>query len=685
MKAFFAPSSIAVVGGSADAGKPGGRIVHNLKAHGFATLWVVNAKSDAVQGLPTFATVEALPAAPDLAVLCIPAPHVLDAARRLLARGTRALIVLSAGFSETDERGRALEAELVGMVERAGAALIGPNSLGVLTPEHFGVFGGPDFEPAAGSIDLVSASGSTAAFIMEAGLERGLRFASMVSVGNCAQLGVEEVLAWQDEHFAERPAKVKLLYLEAIEDPARLLAHGRSLSRKGCRLVALKSGVTEVGARAASSHTGAMASSDAAVSALFDKAGIVRIGSKTEMTDVAALLGNLRPPRNRKICIVTQAGGPGILLADELSRQGFEVPELPEPLQARLRAVMSPGSSARNPVDFLASGSPEQLRAILRILGEQQEIDLGAVPVVFGSPGLGDVWPAFQEILRGIRELPIPVYPVLPSVRTAAREAALFRDAGFYSFVDEVGLGKALGAIARTPEPAAEPDPLPLDRPAIEAVLAQADRDGLRQLGAVQVETILRAAGFQLPRQAIARTADQAADHARAIGLPAVLKVVGPIHKSELNGVRLGLRTEVEVREAFGALMEIAGAEGVLVQAQESGLELIVGASREGSFGHLILFGLGGIFTEALKDVTMGLAPLSRAEASRLVGGIRCAPVLDGLRGRPGVERRAVEDALLRLSGLVAAFPQIAEVDLNPLIGRGASLVAVDARMRLAP
>lgn len=684
MRSIFAPCSIAVVGGGSDLQKPGGRVVWNLKQHGFPVLWVVNAKGEEVQGLPTFSSVDELPGAPDLAILSIPASHVPVAVRGLLDLGTRALIVLSAGFSETDDKGRALEQEIVGMAREAGALLVGPNSLGVFSPAYFGVFGGPALEPVAGTIDFVSASGSTAAFIMEAGLERGLRFASMASVGNSASLGVEDFLAWQDETYEQAPVRAKLLYLESLREPARLLRHARSLHSKGCRVVALKAGVTEVGARAASSHTGAMATSDAAVSALFDKAGVVRVDSKSEMVDVAGILTWARPPRTDDIVIVTHAGGPGIMLADELSRQGFRVPELGPELQSKLLFGLFPGSSARNPIDFLAAGTADHLRHIFRVLAA--ETSIGAAAVVFGSPGLFDVWPVFQVILEAAREMPFPVYPVLPSVLTAAEEAARFRATGGFYFTDEVALARALGTIRRTPAPSFDAPALPeIDRDAVAKVLSDAQSQGIRQLEPTQVSAILSAAGFRLPFEAVVNDASAAAERACEAGYPVVLKVVGPVHKSDVKGVLIGLRTEEDVREGFTRLMAIPGAVGVLVQKQVQGLELILGVSREERFGHLVMFGLGGVFTETLRDVTLGLAPLSSEEALRMVSAIRAAPLLRGARGTAGVDLPALVRALTSLSALVHHFPGIKEMDINPLMGAGADLVAVDARIEIDP
>jgi acetyltransferase len=682
VKSIFEPASIAVLGGGNDLTKPGGRLVWCLRTKGFERVWVVNAHGGQVQDLPTYESVEALPEAPDLAVLSIPAKHVPSSVRALVDRGTRGFIVLSCGFSELDEAGRALERELADTIRGAGATLIGPNSLGVFTPRYVGTFGGPDLDPVPGTIDFISASGSTAAFIMEAGLDRGVHFASLVSVGNSATTGVEDVLAYQDGTFDNSPVKAKLLYLESIADPARLLHHARSLRRKGCHVVALKAGTSDVGARAASSHTGAMASKDAAVSALFDKAGVIRVSSKTEMVDVAGLLTRVGAPRGKRVAIVTHAGGPGILLADELSRHGFEVPVLSPSTRARLAQVLAPGSATGNPIDFLASGTAEHLRSILAILQEHGGDRIDAVCVIFGSPGLFNIWPVMEVILEAGRHMSIPVYPVLPSVRTAADEARKFRRAGGFYFTDEVELARALALVCRTPEPSQDEPEVEIDEAALRDLFKEAA--GQHMLDPGQVESLLRAIGMTPPPSRVVDRLDQVADAAAELGYPVVLKVVGPSHKTDVKGVVTDVRGEEEALRASARLLDIEGARGILLQKQVFGVELIVGASREDRFGHLVMVGLGGVMTEALSDVKMALAPLSEGEAEHMIRGIRTQAILDGFRGALAVDRKALARVLRAIATLVTRFPEVKEMDVNPLMVNGSAMWAVDGRVEVA-
>jgi acetyltransferase len=504
-------------------------------------------------------------------------------------------------------------------------------------------------------------------------------------------MGVEDVLAYQDEHFAVAPARAKLLYLESIKKPQLLLHHARSLRAKGCQIIALKAGASDIGARAATSHTGAMASRDDAVSALLQKAGIVRVHSRREMVNVAGLLSSFPLPKGREVVVVTQAGGPAILLADALSGYGFNLPLLSPRTQERLQAALAPGASTKNPVDFLASGTAQELRMILSILDEEERERMDGICVIFGSPGLFNIWPVYQVVIEAQQRLALPLYPIFPSVRTAAREAEQFRASGHFYFTDEVDLAQALGRWQKSQRPGASEafltpplvKSLGLQRQTIAYILESAQRHGLHQLPAEQVKQVLQAAGFILPEAAIVTHVDDALQKAHELGYPVALKIVGPLHKSDVQGVQLNLRCEQEVREGFSRLMAIPGALGIEVQQQVSGLELLLGASREGRFGHLLLFGLGGIHVETMADVAMALSPLTLPEIAGMLSGFKGAPLLNGQRGRQGIEHSALVDALLRLSQLVEDFPQIEEIEINPLIGAGPHLWAVDARLSL--
>lgn len=676
------PSSIVVVGGSGDVHKPGGKVLKNLLDGAFGgKLYVVNPRGGSALGVPCHEDIDGLPEV-ELAILAIAARHVPGAVKKLAAeKGTRAFIVLSAGFSESGPEGKALEEELVAIVDGAGGVLIGPNSIGVLTPWYHGVFTEPIPKLDPGGCDLISGSGATAVFLLEAGIPKGLTFSSVFSVGNSAQVGVEDVLAHLDETFdPAASSRVKLLYLERMDRPRMLLEHARSLVRKGCRIAAIKAGSSEAGSRAASSHTGALASPDVAVDALFRKAGIVRCHSREELVQVACVL---RHPEmtGKNIAVITHAGGPAVMATDALSRGGLCVPAIPAEEGAELLRRLFPGSSVHNPIDFLATGTAEQLGGILDHVERLPSID--AMVVIFGTPGLVEVWGAYEVIHRKKRSCRKPIFAVMPSALTARREMAWFLSQGEVCFPDEVLLAEALCKVADVRRPAAV---------TATATAAAMDDRGIREViegatgGYLEPGAVMKlagAAGIPMVRGRVVNSAVEALEAANEWGYPLVMKAVGPVHKTEVGGVSLDVRTGAEVTSEYGRLLGIEGATGVLVQPMLKGVELFLGAKWEPGFGHVILCGLGGIFVEALNDVASGLAPLVHEEALDMIRRLRGYPLLRGVRGQPGVDEDVLAELLVRLSRLVAAAPELREVDVNPLLGCGARLTAVDARIRV--
>ncbi len=675
------PGSIAVVGASKDRSKPGGKIVLNIKEHGFkGDLWAVNPKGMPINGIPVFTRIEDLPGSPDLGIISVPKPLVRESLEALAAKGVRAVILLASGFGEVDARGKAEEIELVKIADRAGITLVGPNTLGVLSPAYAGIFAGPVYagEVQPGAVDFISGSGATANFVRELSWSRGLHLSHMVTVGNSAQQGVEDILALFDHWNGSGAAPVFMLYLEQLKKPGKFLAHARSLVGKGHRIVAVKGGSTDAGNRAASSHSGALASSERAIQALFEKAGIIRVRSKREMVDVAAALTVLKNKAVSRICIITDSGGPGVLLTDELARQGLAVPVLKETTRKLLVEVLNPGASVFNPVDCLATRTPEQIRKVFEILCRLEKDRIDAIVIITGDNGLGSMWDIYEEIITAMDRFPIPVIPVLPTMVMSAAEQERLRAAGKCFFHDEVNLGKALGKIARWTAPT---DPV--------GVLAGYAPEEIRriakglhgQLSPEIVSALLRAAGFKVTPCVTVRSRHDLITACEKIGYPLAMKVIGPIHKTDKGGVRLWITNPEGARAAWRDLLRIPGAEGVLVQPMIQGAEVILGASRHGDFGHLILFGMGGIYAEVLGDLRFALAPLSLDDSMRLIRGIRGFPILEGMRGKPGMNIELLSDCLLRLSLLVSDFPEIREIDLNPLKGRGSDLTVVDARI----
>lgn len=675
------PQSIAVVGASDDVTKPGGKVLSNLLAGGFeGRLLAVNPGRTSVQGVDCVASVSELEEA-ELAIISIPA-RLCPAAVKTLAfdKGTRAFIILSAGFAEESEQGRRWEEDIARTVDSVGGCLLGPNCIGVLNSNYNGVFTTPIPPLDPGGCDLVSSSGATAVFLMEAGMQMGLKFASVFSVGNGAQTRVEDVLAYMDTAYdPAADSRVKLLYLESIADPAKFLKHASSLVNKGARIAAVKAGRTSEGNRAAASHTGALANPDLAVGALLEKSGVVRCHGRQELLSMAALFTYPALP-GKNIAVITHAGGPAVMLTDALAAGGLNVPAIEGAKADELLAMLNPGSSVANPIDILATGSATQLGAAIDYC-EKHFSHIDAMVVIFGSPGLFDVADAYEVLRDRIQSCSKPIYPVLPSVVNAARGIADFQAAGHISFPDEVDLARAMCAAAGTPAPADTAAPMPpVDRQRIRAIV-DAAAGGFLPPG--QAGALLEAAGIPCIEQWTLTRPEEIENRAQTWRFPLVMKVVGPVHKTDAGGVALDVQSVSGMQTHFARLMAIEGAEGVLVQPQVSGVELFAGVQREPGFGHLVVCGMGGVLVEVLGDFSSGLAPVSEDEATRMIRALGGYPVIRGSRGQAGVDEALFNRVIRCVSALAEAAPEIAELDINPLIGSGESLLAVDARISI--
>ncbi len=681
VRELISPNSIVVIGGSNDIHKPGGKVLKNLLDGAYkGSLYVTNPKETEIQGLPCYKTPEELPPV-ECAIIAIAARFIPETVE-LLARQkqTKAFIILSAGFSEESEEGRRLERQIVETIDSVGGSLIGPNCIGVLTPYYQGIFTEPIPQLEAKGCDFISGSGATACFILEAGIPKGLKFASVFSVGNSAQLGVEEILEHLDETFdPATSSRVKLLYVETISKPQKLLKHAASLIRKGCRIAAVKAGSSEAGSRAASSHTGALASPDAAVSALFRKAGIVRCYGREDLISVASVFMH-KELAGKNLAIITHAGGPAVMLTDALSNGGFNLPHLEGPSCDELLTHLYPGSSVGNPIDFLATGNAQQLGTIIDFV-DQKFDEIDGMVVIFGTPGLFKIFDVYDVLDEKMRTARKPIFPVLPSTLTAGAEVQAFLAKGHINFPDEVTLGNALARVYCAPPPSADTILLPeIDVATIRSVLAS---EPSGYISAQSIQKLLDAAGIPRAGEAVVTSRDDAVSAAEQLGFPVVMKVVGPVHKSDVGGVALNIATSDEVEFEFDRMMQIAGVTGVLLQPMLSGTELFAGAKFEEKFGHLILCGLGGIFIEVLKDVAESLSPLDLTEAHRMIRSLRSYRIIQGVRGKEGVNEDLFADIIVRLSALLEAAPEIRELDLNPLLGSMNRVAAVDARIRI--
>ena len=674
------PRSIVVIGGSNNVHKPGGAVVRNLLQGGYkGTLRIVNPKEDEVQGIKAFHDAKELPPT-ELAILVVAAKFCPDYVELMAKeKETRAFIIISAGFGEETKAGAELEQCIVDICEEYGSALIGPNCIGLLTRWHHSVFTRPIPNLDPKGVDFISGSGATAVFILESAVTKGLQFNSVWSIGNGKQIGIEDVVQYMDENFdPERDSHVKLLYIENISDPDKLLYHATSLIRKGCRIAAIKAGSSESGSRAASSHTGAIASSDSAVEALFRKAGIVRCFSREELTTVGCIF-TLPRFNGKNFAIVTHAGGPGVMLTDALSKGGMQVPPLTGEAADELKAKLLPGSSVSNPIDILATGGAEQLATAIDYC-ENHFDDVDAIMVIFGTPGLVKIFEVYDVLHKKIQECRKPIFPILPSVSTAGPEVQEFLKRGHVNFSDEVTLATALSQIMSTPKPAPpEVQLYGIDIPRLNKIIYDIDTNGY--LPPQTVRDILSCAGIPLVPEMVSTSKEELTAFATRVGYPVVAKVVGPVHKSDVGGVALNIRTPEHLALEFERMMKIEGATGVMVQKMLKGTELFIGAKYEERFGHVVLCGLGGIFVEVLKDVSSGLAPLSYDEAYSMIRSLRGYKILKGTRGQAGINEQKYAEIIVRLSTLLRFATEIKEMDINPLLADDKEVVAVDARI----
>ncbi|MBN1969980.1 MAG: acetate--CoA ligase family protein [Candidatus Delongbacteria bacterium] len=681
-KELINPSSIVVVGGSNDTTKPGGKVLLNLKNSGFkGEIYIINPKEDEVQGLKCYKSVEELPNV-DTAIISIPAkliPGTVDVLAN--KKNCKGYIVLAGGFSETSHEGKILEDKMVEIINSVDGSLIGPNCIGLLTPYYNGTFTEPAPELDKFGCDFASGSGATAVFILESAIPNGLKFASIYSVGNSPQIGVEEVVKYWDETFdPETSSKVKLLYVENIDKPEMLLKHAKSLVEKGCKIAAVKSGSSEAGSRAASSHTGALASPDKAVDALFRKAGIIRCYGRQDLASVASVFMH-KELTGKNIAVITHAGGPAVMLTDSLSNGGLAVPHIDGEAADELLTKLFPGSAVGNPIDFLATGTAEQLGIIIDYV-DQKFDNIDGMVVIFGTPGLFEVYDAYKVLDEKMKVCKKPIYPVLPSLITAGKEVEFFLNKGRINFPDEVVLGNALCRVFNGPKVVKNPEYAEVDTLKIRNIIERSNiTDGY--LPPHEITALLDAAGIPRAGEKVVVTKEECSSIVKEFGFPLVMKVVGPVHKSDVGGVVLNVKTEDQAISEFERLMTIKDATGVLIQPMLSGTELFAGAKFEDKFGHMVLCGMGGIFIEVLKDTSTSLVPVSKCEATKMIKDLKSYKIIEGVRGQKGIDQKKFVNVIMRLSALLQTAPEIIEMDLNPLLGTSEHVTAVDARIRI--
>lgn len=696
LDAVLKPRSVAVIGASRDPNSIGHQILANIIRHGFTgPVYPVNPKAASVHAVKAYPSVAGIREPVDLAVIAVPKEHVLAVAGECGRAGVRGLVVITAGFKETGRAGAEAEAQLAGVAARYGMRLVGPNCMGVVNGDP-AVSLNATFAPTMppyGRAAFVSQSGALGVSVLDFACELGIGIAQFVSVGNKADVsGNDVLLQWEHDPAVD----VILMYVESFGDPRRFLEIA-SRTTKTKPIIVVKAGRSGVGARAARSHTGALAASDAAVEALLAQAGVLRAASVEELFDMAMAFTGQPLPRSRRTAVVTNSGGPGILAADALEAGGFELAELQAGTAARLAPLFSPEATIRNPLDMVATVTPTQYgRGLDSVLGDPNVDSAVAVFV----PPLGvrqeDVAEAIVRAAAGHGGK--PVLAVLMGRDGLPQGRAELHRAAIPAYVFPESAARGLAALRRHQEwrarPALAPPRLDVNAERGAAIVADARARDRRRLTELEALDLLAAYGIPTAAARLATDVEGAVRAAGEIGYPVVLKVVSPeiVHKTDMGGVRTDVGTAVELRAACAEMLDAvsraapdARIEGILVQRMvRGGRETIAGFTREAGFGPLLMFGVGGIYVEALGDVVFRLAPIHALDAHDMLRGIRAVRILDGVRGAPPVAFGALADILLRVSQLAVDLPEIQELDVNPLLAFPDGAVAVDARVLLA-
>ena len=693
---FFNPRSLAIIGASREKGKVGYEILKNLIQGGYpGRIYPVNPKAALIEGLKSYPDVTSIEETPDLAIIVIPAKFVPAAMQDCVAKGIKAVVIITAGFKETGEEGKKLEEEVIRIAKTGGVRVIGPNCLGVMVPSSKlnGSFGGD--LPVPGGISFISQSGALMAAILDMANANGIGFSKLVSIGNKADVSELDLIKALG---SDAQTHVITGYLENIVEGAAFVQEAEQISREKPILL-MKSGGTAAGARAASSHTGSLAGGEAVYEAAFERAGIIRCRSIKNQFDFAQAMAYQPLPKGPRVVVVTNAGGPGIMAADAIEREGLTFAQLSDDTKRKLAARLPAAANIHNPVDVLGDALADRYEFAIDTVLDDPNVDTvlvlltpqamtqcpetaaAMVRVSKAKPGkqmLACFMGAMKiaDALRVLREGRIPQYD---SPESAARTIKVIAD-----YV--VWRNKPPRVIKR----------FRVEQGAAAQVIDEYLRASNREIGEADAKRVMEAYGFTTPKAAMAATADEAIRAAQRIGFPVVMKIVSPeiLHKSDVGGVKLGLGTAEQVAEAFTTMMrEIPkkkpGAKLVGVSIQETckrGQEVILGMSRDPRFGPMIMFGLGGILVEVLKDVSFALAPLTEEDARQMMARTRTYAILKGVRGQPGVDLDLLAEALLRVSQLVTDFPQIQELDVNPFVvgPAGQTPVAVDARMSVA-
>ncbi len=693
LDSFFRPSSVAVVGASTQKGKVGYEIVHNMKQAGYeGKLFPVNPKADEIDGYKCYPDLGSIGEVPDLVVIVIPAHHVAKVLEEAGNMGTKGAVIITAGFKEVGEEGAKLEQELVSIARRHRMRVIGPNCLGVMVPtSRLNASFGGDL-PKPGGIGYISQSGALLASILDLAVDQEMGFSALFSIGNKADVDELDVI----EALGQDPnTRVIAGYLESINNGNEFVREAESISHHKPILL-MKSGGTAAGGKAASSHTGSLAGGDMPYETAFERAGVIRCDSISTQFDFAQAFSTQPLPESESVAIVTNAGGPGIMAADAVERAGLTFAHLSEETEKKLAEVLPAAANIHNPVDVLGDALADRYEAAMNIVMADENV--GAMVVLLTPQAMTEAKATAEAVVR-VRQAhdTKPILTCFLGAQLVEDGAAVLRDAEIPQYDSPEAAVRTLRAMTDyvrwRNRPKRVVKMFPVNRHRVERIVDRHIRRNMREVGEMESKEILEAYGFVTPKGTIATTAEQAANIADQLGYPVVMKIWSPdiIHKSDVGGVRVGISSRREVMDAFDLMMyripqkqPDAAILGVLVQEMvKKGQEVILGMNRDPRFGPLMMFGMGGIFVEVLKDVAFYLAPLTNDEARQMLASTKTYQLLKGARGQEGVDLDGIAEALQRLSQLVTEFPQIQEMDINPFVvgPPGMTPIAVDARI----
>ena len=690
---FFNPRSVGVIGASRTPGKVGYEIVKNLVGGGFAgPIYPINPNADTIEGLACAPDLASLKSKPDLVLVVVPAPHVPAAMEQCAAAGVKAVCIITAGFKEVGEDGAMLEARVVEIARNHHIRVLGPNCLGLIVPaSRLNASFGSEL-PELGGIGYVSQSGALLTAILDKAETAGIGFSKLVSIGNKADVDELDVIAALG---SDPQTTVIAGYLESITNGDEFVREAEQISNTK-PIVLLKAGGTEAGARAASSHTGSMVGSEAVYESAFTRAGVLRVNSLAAQFDLAQAFAYQPLPEGNRVAVITNAGGAGILAADAIERAGLNFAQLTEDTVAHLASQLPPAANIHNPIDVLGDALADRYEFALAAALDDPHVDVALV--LFTPQAMTQCEATAEAIVRVVKAKPgKPVLTAFMGASKVQRSNDILK-AGRVPTSDGPGaavrvIRAMVGYVRWRNRPKRVVKLFPVNRHRVDRIIDRHLRRNEREIGEMESKDILEAYGFVTPKGSIATTAEQAGNIADQTGYPIVMKIWSPdiLHKSDVGGVKVGLNSRQQVMDAFDLMMyrvpkkkPDAQILGVLVQEMvRSGQEVILGMNRDPQFGPLMMFGMGGIFVEVLKDVSFYLAPLTADEARQMLQGTRTYHLLKGARGREGVDIDAIAEALQRLSQLVTEFPQIQEMDINPFVvgPPGSTPVAVDCRM----